>query len=55
MGYTYLCCKLLEVMDTVALLEELRAIVRNGLTYTQNIYDRERYDDQGLFVEVFHS
>ncbi len=31
-------------MDVVALLEELQAIARNGLTYAQNVYDRERYE-----------
>ena len=31
-------------MDIPALLEELQTIARNGLTYAQNVYDRERYE-----------
>jgi ADP-ribose pyrophosphatase YjhB (NUDIX family) len=31
-------------MDIIALLEELQHIARNGLTYCQNPYDRERYE-----------
>lgn len=31
-------------MDVVALLEELQAIARDGLTYAQNVYNRERYE-----------
>ena len=31
-------------MDTAELLEELQTIARNGLNYTQNVYDRERYE-----------
>ena len=31
-------------MDTTALLEELQTIARNGLAYSQNVYDRERYE-----------
>lgn len=31
-------------MDTTELLEELQTIARNGLNYTRNIYDRERYE-----------
>ena len=31
-------------MDTIALLEEVQTIARNGLNYTQNVYDRERYE-----------
>ncbi len=31
-------------MDLPALLEELQTIARNGLAYSQNVYDRERYD-----------
>jgi len=30
-------------MDILALLDELQIIARNGLHYTQNRYDRERY------------
>ena len=30
-------------MNPLALLDELRTIARNGLTYAQNEYDRERY------------
>ncbi len=30
--------------DIMALLDELRTIARNGLTYTQDPYDRERYE-----------
>lgn len=31
-------------MDISALLEEVQTIARNGLNYTQNVYDRERYE-----------
>jgi len=31
-------------MDTIGLLEEIQTIARNGLTYSQNVYDRERYE-----------
>lgn len=31
-------------VDLVGLLEELQTIARNGLNYTQNVYDRERYE-----------
>ncbi len=31
-------------MDIMPLLDELRTIARNGLTYTTNPYDRERYE-----------
>jgi ADP-ribose pyrophosphatase YjhB (NUDIX family) len=31
-------------MDLFGLLDELRTIARNGLTYTTNPYDRERYE-----------
>lgn len=31
-------------MDIAALLEEIQTVARNGLNYTQNIYDRERYE-----------
>jgi len=31
-------------MDIPGLLEELHTIARNGLTYSQNLYDRERYE-----------
>jgi ADP-ribose pyrophosphatase YjhB (NUDIX family) len=31
-------------MDMMPLLDELRTIARNGLTYTTNPYDRERYE-----------
>lgn len=31
-------------MDTIALLNELQALARTGLHYTQNSYDRERYE-----------
>lgn len=31
-------------MNTTALLEELHTIARNGLAYTENVYDRERYE-----------
>lgn len=34
----------LERMDTFTLLEEVQTIARNGLNYTQNPYDRERYE-----------
>lgn len=34
-------------MDILPLLDELRTIARNGLTYSENPYDRERY--QRLF------
>lgn len=30
-------------MDQTALLEEIRTIARNGLTFSENPYDRERY------------
>lgn len=30
--------------DTMVLLDELRTVARNGLTYTQDPYDRERYE-----------
>jgi ADP-ribose pyrophosphatase YjhB (NUDIX family) len=30
-------------MDLLALLEEVRVLARNGLHYTQDVYDRERY------------
>ncbi|HEU4322198.1 MAG TPA: NUDIX hydrolase N-terminal domain-containing protein [Roseiflexaceae bacterium] len=30
-------------MDILTLLEEIRTVARNGLTYAQNPYDRERY------------
>ena len=31
-------------MDISELLEELQTIARNGLNYSQNVYDRERYE-----------
>jgi ADP-ribose pyrophosphatase YjhB (NUDIX family) len=31
-------------MDILPLLDELRTIARNGLTYAENPYDRERYE-----------
>ncbi|MBM3674182.1 MAG: NUDIX domain-containing protein [Actinobacteria bacterium] len=31
-------------IDLLALLDELQAIARNGLTYSENPYDRERYE-----------
>ncbi len=31
-------------MDILGLLEEIQTVARNGLNYTQNIYDRERYE-----------
>ena len=31
-------------MDIPALLEELQIIARNGLAYSPNVYDRERYE-----------
>jgi ADP-ribose pyrophosphatase YjhB (NUDIX family) len=31
-------------MDILALLEQMQHIARNGLNYSQNPYDRERYD-----------
>ena len=31
-------------MNPLALLDELRTIARNGLTYAQNEYDLERYE-----------
>ncbi len=31
-------------MDIAALLEEIQTVARNGLNYTQNVYDRERYE-----------
>ena len=31
-------------MDTIGSLEEIQTIARNGLTYSQNVYDRERYE-----------
>lgn len=31
-------------MDLITLLEEVQTIARNGLNYTQNLYDRERYE-----------
>ena len=30
-------------MNTLALLDELQTIARNGLNYSENVYDRERY------------
>lgn len=30
-------------MDITALLEEVQTVARNGLNYSQNVYDRERY------------
>ena len=30
-------------MDFTALLDEIRTIARNGLTFSENPYDRERY------------
>jgi hypothetical protein len=30
-------------MDMLPLLDELQVLARNGLTYAQNPYDRERY------------
>ncbi len=31
-------------MNLPALLEELQIIARNGLAYSQNVFDRERYE-----------
>lgn len=31
-------------MDIAALLEEIQTVARNGLNYSQNVYDRERYE-----------
>ena len=31
-------------MDILPLLDELQIIARNGLHYSQNPYDRERYE-----------
>ena len=31
-------------MNTLALLDELQTIARNGLNYAENVYDRERYE-----------
>ncbi|MCJ7736969.1 MAG: NUDIX hydrolase N-terminal domain-containing protein, partial [Anaerolineae bacterium] len=31
-------------MDIFSLLDEIQAIARNGLHYTSEIYDRERYE-----------
>ena len=31
-------------MDLIYLLEELQTIARNGLTYTRDVYDKERYE-----------
>ena len=31
-------------MDLIHLLEELQTIAQNGLSYTQNVYDKERYE-----------
>lgn len=31
-------------MDLFTLLEEVRVIARNGLNYTQDVFDRERYE-----------
>jgi Hydrolase of X-linked nucleoside diphosphate N terminal len=31
-------------MNILPLLDELQAIARNGLAYTTNLYDRERYE-----------
>jgi Hydrolase of X-linked nucleoside diphosphate N terminal len=31
-------------MNILPLLDELQAIARNGLAYTTNPYDRERYE-----------
>lgn len=41
-------------MDAIALLEEVQTIARNGLNYTQNVYDRERYERLlGLCVQGY--
>ena len=31
-------------MDIAELLEEIQTVARNGLAYTQSVYDRERYE-----------
>lgn len=43
-----------ETVDLLALLDELRTIAENGLEFTEDSYDRERYNRLAELVEEYY-